>query len=174
MLNNYSCSATWAYLKDGRQEEETTDEMAGWLAQWTWASATEWAELVNKIRERATTLIHDQRLKWLSNSYSLCTDWSTWANSRSSHGILDVSVSLPPDKWKQLLGDFLSGSVSIHLPLQGTQVPPWATVSPHAAEAGPCSAVHPPRACAEVHARQLEKAPAKQQRPKAVKTVFKN
>lgn len=65
--------------------------------------------------------------------------------------------------------------IRIHLPLQGTQVPPLGHKSPHAAEAGPCSAVHPPRACArEVHARQLEKAPAKQQRPKAVKTVFKN
>lgn len=46
--------------------------------------------------------------------------------------------------------------------------------SAHAAELGPCSTVHPPRACARAHALQLEKAQANQQRPNAVKIFFKN
>lgn len=71
--------------------------------------------------------------------------------TQSSQGILDVLVSLPPDKLNyNCLGTSLVVQwIRIHLPLQGTRVPPLGQKSPHAAEVGPCSAVHPPRACQE-------------------------
>lgn len=54
----------------------------------------------------------------------------------------------------------------------GSTTGPWK--SPGAAELGPGSAVPSPGACARAHAVQLEKAQAKQQRPNAVKVIFKN